>query len=311
MFFHENEKCPVCDRFFTADDDIVICPKCGTPHHRSCYNELGHCANKEKHGSGFEYKPAEIKETEQEKAVNDNVNRDNTTVEVNIPLLNVNNFEYSFADGTEKIDGKDIKDVAAVVGANAKRFVPKFVKNKKASWNWGAFFFGGYYLFFRKMVKQGIIALAALVMVNLVVNGFFIEEYNQFNVVFNSCITEMTNNKSALSAELYDQLMTAYRAVMPMVLIQYGARAIVNTIIALFADRIYRAKVLGIIDKVDEQLLQGGSFEQNPLFQVESNLNQQQMRRFYLARAGGVSFMMPVMAYLGFDLLISFVLQLL
>lgn len=311
MFFHENEKCPVCDRFFTADDDIVICPKCGTPHHRSCYNELGHCANKEKHGSGFEYKPAEIKETEQENAVNDNVNRDNTTVEINIPLLNVNDSEYSSADGTEKIDGKDVKDVAAVVGANAKRFVPKFVKNKKVSWNWGAFFFGGYYLFFRKMVKQGIIALAVLFTVNLVVSGFFIEEYSQLNVVLNSCITEMTNNKSALSAELYNQLMTAYRAVMPMALIQYGARAIVNTIIALFADRTYRSKVLGIIERVDEQLSQGGSFEQNPLFQVESNLNQQQMRRLYLARSGGVSFMMPVMAYLGFDLLISFVLQLL
>ena len=310
MFFHENEKCPVCDRFFTADDDIVICPKCGTPHHRSCYNELGHCANKEKHGSGFEYRPAEIKETEQENAVNDNVNRDNTTVEINIPLLNVNDSEYSSADGTEKIDGKDVKDVAAVVGANAKRFVPKFVKNKKASWNWGAFFFGGYYLFFRKMVKQGIIALAVLFTVNLVVSGFFIEEYNQFNVVFNSCITEMYNTRT-LSAELYDQLMTAYRAVMPLELIKYGAWAIVNTIIALFADRTYRSKVLGIIERVDEQLSQGGSFEQNPLFQVESNLNQQQMRRLYLARSGGVSFMMPVMAYLGFDLLISFVLQLL
>lgn len=309
MFFHENEKCPVCDRFFTADDDIVICPKCGTPHHRSCYNELGHCANKEKHGSGFEYKPAEAKEIKQEKTDGDS--KENQTVVLNIPFSNINNTDFSTADGTEKIDGKDVKDVAAVVGANAKRFVPKFVKNKKASWNWGAFFFGGYYLFFRKMVKQGIIALAALVMVNLVVSGFFIEEYNQFNVVFNSCITEMTNNKSTLSAELYDQLMTAYRAVMPMVLIQYGARAIVNTIIALFADRIYRSKVLGIIDRVDEQLSQGGSFEQNPLFQVESNLNQQQMRRLYLARAGGVSFMMPVMAYLGFDLLISFVLQLL
>lgn len=310
MFFHENEKCPVCDRFFTADDDIVICPKCGTPHHRSCYNELGHCANKEKHGSGFEYKPAEIKETEQENVVNDNVNRDNTTVEINIPLLNVNDSEYSSADGTEKIDGKDVKDVAAVVGANAKRFVPKFIKNKKLSWNWGAFFFGGYYLFFRKMVKQGIIALAVLFTVNLVVSGFFIEEYNQFNVVFNSCITEMYNTRT-LSAELYDQLMTAYRAVMPLELIKYGARAIVNTIIALFADRTYRSKVLGIIERVDEQLSQGGSFEQNPLFQVESNLNQQQMRRLYLARSGGVSFMMPVMAYLGFDLLISFVLQLL
>lgn len=309
MFFHENEKCPVCDRFFTADDDIVICPRCGTPHHRSCYNELGHCANNDKHGSDFEYKPAETKEVEQEKTDTDS--KESQTVEIDIPILGAKSNEYTADDGTEEIDGKDVKDVAAVVGTNAKRFVPKFIKNKKLSWNWGAFFFGGYYLFFRKMIKQGIIALATLVIVNLVVSGFFIEEYNQFNVVFNSCITEMTNTKSTLSAELYDQLMTAYRAVLPMVMIQYGARAIVNTIIALFADRIYRSKVLGIINKVDEQLSQGGSFEQNSLFQIESNLNQEQMRRLYLARAGGVSLMMPVMAYLGFDLLISFISQLL
>ena len=50
-----NEKCPVCGKEFRQEDDIVVCPDCGTPHHRECYKQLGHCAHAEKHGS-FEWK---------------------------------------------------------------------------------------------------------------------------------------------------------------------------------------------------------------------------------------------------------------
>ena len=31
--------CPVCKVKFKDDDDIVVCPACGAPHHRSCYNQ--------------------------------------------------------------------------------------------------------------------------------------------------------------------------------------------------------------------------------------------------------------------------------
>ncbi len=48
-------KCPVCDKYFHANDDIVVCPECGTPHHRECYNETGRCANFDKHKDGFDY----------------------------------------------------------------------------------------------------------------------------------------------------------------------------------------------------------------------------------------------------------------
>ncbi|MGN1051081.1 MAG: RING finger protein, partial [Acutalibacteraceae bacterium] len=42
-------KCPVCEKNFHADDDIVVCPECGAPHHRSCYEQIGKCAFSEKH----------------------------------------------------------------------------------------------------------------------------------------------------------------------------------------------------------------------------------------------------------------------
>ena len=48
----ENKLCPVCRRPFTENDDIVVCPVCGTPHHRACYNEKG-SFSEVRHASGF------------------------------------------------------------------------------------------------------------------------------------------------------------------------------------------------------------------------------------------------------------------
>lgn len=45
--------CPVCRVRFEEDDDIVVCPDCGTPHHRACYMITEKCALSQLHGSGF------------------------------------------------------------------------------------------------------------------------------------------------------------------------------------------------------------------------------------------------------------------
>ena len=47
-----NVPCAKCGKPFTEDDDVVVCPDCGAPHHRSCYYELGHCALEENHAAG-------------------------------------------------------------------------------------------------------------------------------------------------------------------------------------------------------------------------------------------------------------------
>ena len=47
--------CPVCRSPFGEKDDIVVCPDCGTPHHRACYIKLGKCAVTQHHASGFEW----------------------------------------------------------------------------------------------------------------------------------------------------------------------------------------------------------------------------------------------------------------
>lgn len=48
-----NQKCTHCDKRFDKDDDVVVCPVCGTPQHRACYEENNQCINFHKHAEGF------------------------------------------------------------------------------------------------------------------------------------------------------------------------------------------------------------------------------------------------------------------
>lgn len=50
-----GKKCPVCDKYFHADEDIVVCPDCGTPHHRACYEQENQCFYADRHKDGFDY----------------------------------------------------------------------------------------------------------------------------------------------------------------------------------------------------------------------------------------------------------------
>ena len=47
--------CVSCNNTFLDTDDVVVCPVCGSPHHRDCWAENGHCANEEKHSEDFSW----------------------------------------------------------------------------------------------------------------------------------------------------------------------------------------------------------------------------------------------------------------
>lgn len=51
MFFYEGYSCPVCGKPFGPSDDIVVCPTCGAPHHRTCWQREGHCHFEADHGT--------------------------------------------------------------------------------------------------------------------------------------------------------------------------------------------------------------------------------------------------------------------
>ncbi len=53
---YSNHRCPVCEKVFEKGDEIVVCPICGAPHHRDCYEQEMHCHFMDKHNEGFDYK---------------------------------------------------------------------------------------------------------------------------------------------------------------------------------------------------------------------------------------------------------------
>lgn len=64
-------------------------------------------------------------------------------------------------DPESEIDGAKVKDIACTVQSASARYIPKFKAmaddKKKITFNWAAFFFSPYWLFFRKLWKAGLI----------------------------------------------------------------------------------------------------------------------------------------------------------
>lgn len=59
-------KCVVCGQKFNENDDIVVCPDCGTPYHRDCYMKSGKCVNEELHKTGESWRGQKEREEKTE-----------------------------------------------------------------------------------------------------------------------------------------------------------------------------------------------------------------------------------------------------
>ena len=164
MALYENNSCPVCGKQFQPGDDIVTCPECGTPHHRACYRELGHCAHQALHGDGYAFTPADPPAEQKSSAPADDTHTaapeqkkkcvacdaelDGDAVfcthcgarqpgageKYRPPILQDTAPDPSQYPGT--IEGEAAADVAAVVRTNTGYFLSRFRRNKKVGWNW-------------------------------------------------------------------------------------------------------------------------------------------------------------------------------
>ncbi len=50
-----NKQCQICHGYLFEDDDVVVCPECGAPHHRDCWQSVGHCGAEAYHGTDQQY----------------------------------------------------------------------------------------------------------------------------------------------------------------------------------------------------------------------------------------------------------------
>lgn len=179
---NKGESCARCHAYLFSEDDVVYCPICGAPHHRECFNALGHCALEEFHGTEKEYskeKQAQIKESVEQKPQNTTSPDDKIICTLcgekfdnslhrcpkcGTPAGGVYGF-FDFLGGvpadTDIGEGITAEDAKKFVLANPQRYIPKFAllnENSKVSWNWMAFLFPAPWMISRKMYKGGIFA---------------------------------------------------------------------------------------------------------------------------------------------------------
>ncbi len=190
MYNYNGYTCDVCNEKFTSQSDVVVCPECGTPHHRECYKQLGHCVNEARHAEGFEW-------TAPQKAVNPNITNcpkcghenpkdsvfcENCGISLTVqtpkghgmgqaPVFgdfmsqsNPNAVPPVMASGLEgEHDGVSYKDMAIYMGPSHAYYVYNFKRinaDKKArTFVLSAFLFDGLYFMYRKMWLESIIIL--------------------------------------------------------------------------------------------------------------------------------------------------------
>ncbi len=58
-YIEKAGQCVVCKKELDINDDVVVCPECGAPHHRDCWAAEGHCHYREAHGTDLEWHPRE------------------------------------------------------------------------------------------------------------------------------------------------------------------------------------------------------------------------------------------------------------
>lgn len=194
MSLYTNAECPYCNKRIGKDDELVVCPTCGTPHHRSCYFENGHCFNESRHEEGFEWAPPAPDPTQSGEMVacgscGKSISRDSvfcnycgTPVNPHIangtggmmPQQNTMFFDleepqpvYNMA---EEIDGIAIKDWITYIGQNYNYYLMNFKAQdktkRKTSLTFSAVLFPPIYFLYRRVWGAAAVAAIANLLLN-------------------------------------------------------------------------------------------------------------------------------------------------
>ncbi len=174
-FRYTGVKCPVCNEFFNPQEDIVVCPLCGTPHHRECYKKNGECANAEKHNEGYRWESVEPPKEEKAEQIppffTDESNAHNSRDAASTVFWANQQNPFS-AYPKELCEGVETEEAAEFLGMNAFKYLQNFFyeKSGKKTFNWSAFLFMPYWFFYRKMAKIGVIFMAIILGVSVLVS---------------------------------------------------------------------------------------------------------------------------------------------
>ena len=266
----EGVSCVRCHAYLFPEDDIVYCPVCGAPHHRECYNQLGHCALEEFHGTDRQYDKVKAREEEQAAAEMPNTGENaeglitcqmchekydfalNACPKcgapniakaggsfVNFDFLGGVSADYDIGDGITADEAKRF------VAANTPRYIPKFAvlnAKNKLSWNWLAFLFPCGWMLSRKMYKNGIIAGLLTVISSLF--------YLPFMNAINNLGTTPGETQAQIMQSIYEHLPKMGAAVIAALLAGFVLNIAVRILSALFGDYLYKQYAISSIKTI-------------------------------------------------------------
>lgn len=213
-FRYSHDNCPVCNQQFQGDDDIVVCPICGTPHHRDCYKQNGACGNSDKHGENFRWEASTpVSDTpikpEFKKFTEVHIKADELKdIQHSLPLsfgMPMQNPLGNFP--TELEEGVSVEDVATFVQQDSIRYIQKFfyMKGGRKQWNWAAIFLAPYWFFYRKLYKHGAIIMALLLCLSFLIYLPPVERFA--NAMMDYRDEVITLSESDLTEEEYNQAL--------------------------------------------------------------------------------------------------------
>lgn len=269
-------ECSACGKKLEAEDDIVVCPECGAPHHRKCFLEKGSCSYSG-HEKGI-WEPVKNSSAESE-LCNDEAARcpmcntknpkeanfcqvcgyrlkvaekseDNKTYDGPVIAPNPYTTPYGGIGEDEKIDGIPVKDWAIFTGNNSHYFLPRFLifsrKLKGIAINWAGFIFGGFYMLFRKMYLWGAIFLVLTLLLS--VPGYIASFAMVENMFFEN---GLLTSGSSLSAEMITRMEMLSE-------IFYFVRIALNIFMALYVNKMYYNHAKEQIEKVRAEMKEDG-----------------------------------------------------
>lgn len=240
--------CVRCKAYLFNEDDVVYCPVCGAPHHRECYNALGHCALEELHGTEKEYSKIKTEEKKQEFEEKKQEPKLDTSFYGRMGAFSEFDFlggvpaDYDLGDGVTADEAKNF------VVANTHRYIPKFaVLNQKnrISWNWIAFLFPAGWMFSRKMYKGGSITALLTIAANCLSYPLSLKLYN---LGFDTS-GYLAENLSGITAMLPQIGLAVILLALAGTFFDLGIRLVA----ALFGDYIYKNHMISNIKKIKEE----------------------------------------------------------
>ena len=265
----EGVTCVRCHAYLFDDDDVVYCPVCGAPHHRECYNELGHCVLEALHGTDKQYDKLKAAE---ETVPADEAERghtgENAEGEITCQMCH-ESYDFSLnacpkcgAPNVAKAGGSFVnfdflggvpadcdigegvtaEEAKRLVAANTPRYIPKFaVLNKKnrTSWNWMAFLFPCEWMLSRKMYKNGVAAGLLTVMASILYLPLSNAIYN-LGYVGNETYTDIIVNAA-------EHISDIGAAVMVFAVLGFVLNLAIRIVSGVFGDYLYKTYTIDTV----------------------------------------------------------------